>query len=303
MQKSIWEKRESMGMMLGLLGVAGFSGTLPATRMAVASMDPTLVGLGRAVVAAVLAGLVLLLMRQPWPSRRQIVSLIIVAGGVVIGFPLLSALALRQLPAAHGAIVVALLPLFTALTGTLRTGDRPSFGFWLSSIMSCAAVLLFSLWSGNGGLQSADLILIAAIIAGAIGYAEGGRLAKEIGGWQVICWALVLTAPFLLLPVGLAIYQHGMNATREAWICFAYVSLISQLIGFFLWYQGMALGGVVRVSQVQFLQPFMTLAISALLLGEHVTPAMMAVAMFVVAMVAIGKNMPVSTNNKAGEAR
>lgn len=287
-------QRENLGMLLGLIGVAGFSGTLPATRLAVASMDPTLVGLGRSLAAAALALVLLLLLRQPLPSRRQIKSLLIVAAGVVVGFPLLSARALQQLPAAHGAILVAVLPLFTALASALRTRVRPSAGFWLTSLISCATVLLFSLWSGNAGLHSADLLLLAAILAGAIGYAEGGELAKEIGGWQVICWALVLTAPFLMLPVGIAIYQHGIAAPSAAWLGFAYVSLISQLFGFFLWYQGLALGGVVRVSQVQFLQPFMTLAISAMMLGEQVTPAMMAVAAFVVATVAIGKRMPVA---------
>lgn len=289
--------RENFGMLLGLIGVAGFSGTLPATRLAVTSLDPTLVGLGRSVAAAVIAAVLLLLLRQPLPTRRQIRGLLIVAAGVVIGFPLLSAWALKQLPASHGAILVAVLPLFTALAGTFRSQVRPSNGFWLTSLASCATVSVFAISSGNGSLQAADVILLAAIVAGAIGYAEGGELAKEIGGWQVICWALVLTAPFLVLPVGIAIWQHGIAAPAEAWLGFAYVSLISQLIGFFLWYQGLALGGVVRVSQVQFLQPFMTLAISATLLGERVTPVMLGIAAFIVAMVAIGKRMPIAATN------
>ena len=296
-------QRENLGMFLGLLGVAGFSGTLPATRLAVASLDATLVGLGRAVVAALLAALVLYFTRQSLPNRRQIRSLAIVAGGVVIGFPLLMSLALKQLPSAHSAIVIAILPLFTALAGALRTGDRPSYGFWLTGLACCFVLLIFSTWSSGSGLQSADLILLIATMAGGIGYAEGGRLAKELGGWQVICWALVLAAPFLLLPVGLVLYQHGINASHEAWLGFAYVSLISQLFGFFLWYQGMALGGVVRVSQVQFLQPFMTLAISAFLLGEQVTTGMMGVASFVVAMVIIGKRMPITPHSDARDSR
>jgi drug/metabolite transporter (DMT)-like permease len=299
MTTTIHHPKENLGMLLGLIGVAGFSGTLPATRLAVGSLDPTLVGLGRSVAAAAVAAVLLLLLRQPLPTRRQVRSLFIVAAGVVVGFPLLSAWALKQLPAAHGAILVAVLPLFTALAGALRSGVRPSGGFWLTSLASCATVLLFSLSSGNGGLQLADLFLLAAIVAGAIGYAEGGELAKEIGGWQVICWALVLTAPFLLLPVGIAIWQHGIAAPREAWLGFVYVSLISQLFGFFLWYQGLALGGVVRVSQVQFMQPFMTLAISATVLGERVTPAMLGVAAFIVVMVAIGKRMPIAAARPA----
>lgn len=300
MTQATRHNRENLGMLFGLFGVAGFSGTLPATRLAVTSLDPTLVGLGRSVTAAAFALALLLLLRQPLPNRRQIKSLFIVASGVVVGFPLLSAWALKQLPASHGAILVAVLPLFTALAGALRTRVRPSPGFWLTSLLSSATVLIFSAWSNNGGLHTAYLFLLAAIAAGAVGYAEGGELAKEMGGWQVICWALVLTAPFLALPVAIIIYHHGIAAPGTAWLGFAYVSLISQLTGFFLWYQGLAMGGVVRVSQVQFLQPFMTLAIAAMMLGEKVTPAMMAVAAFVVATVAIGKRMPI-TQAKAAQ--
>lgn len=286
--------RENTGLILGLLGVTGFSATLPATRLAVGYLDPTLVGLGRSLVAAVPALVLLLLIRQPVPSSRQIKSLFIAASGVIVGFPLLSAWALKQLPAAHGAIVIAILPLFTAIAGALRTRVRPSRGFWLASLAGSATVLTFAALSDAGGLQKADVILLAAAMVGAVGYAEGGHLAKEIGGWQVICWALVLAAPFLMLPVGIAIYQHGITAPKEAWLGFAYVSLVSQLLAFFLWYQGMALGGVVRVSQVQLMQPFLTLAISAALLGEKITPVMMGAAVIVVATVATARRMPIA---------
>lgn len=236
----------------------------------------------------------LLLIRQPVPNSRQIKSLFITASGVIVGFPLLSAWALKQLPAAHGAIVIAILPLFTAIAGALRTRVRPSPGFWLASLAGSTTVLTFAALSDAGGLQKADVILLAAAMVGAVGYAEGGHLAKEIGGWQVICWALVLAAPFLMLPVGIAIYQHGITAPKEAWLGFAYVSLVSQLLAFFLWYQGMALGGVVRVSQVQLMQPFLTLAISAALLGEKITPVMMGAAVIVVATVATARRMPIA---------
>lgn len=285
--------RKNTGLVLGMLGVIGFSATLPATRLAVTALDPTLVGLGRSLVAAVFALLLLLLLPQPNPTGRQIKSLFIAAAGVIVGFPLLSAWAMQQLPAAHGAIVIAILPLFTAIAGAGRTGVRPSPGFWLASLAGSATVLMFAAWSSAGGLQLADVILLAAAMVGAVGYAEGGHLAKEIGGWQVICWALVLAAPFLVLPVGIAIYQHGINAPREAWLGFAYVSVVSQLLAFFLWYQGLALGGVVRVSQVQLVQPFLTLAISTVLLGEKITPLMICVAVIVVATVAIGRRMPI----------
>lgn len=286
--------QENTGLLLGLLGVIGFSATLPSTRLAVTYLDPMLVGLGRLLVAAVLALVLLLLLRQPLPSRSQIKSLFIAAAGVIVGFPLLSSWAMQQLPAAHAAIIVAILPLFTAIAGAVRTHARPSLGFWLASLAGSATVLLFATLSDASGLRQADLILIAAAMVCAVGYAEGGRLAKEIGGWQVICWALVLAAPFLLLPVAFAIYRHGLTAPKEAWLGFAYVSVVSQLLAFVLWYQGMALGGVVRVSQMQLLQPFFTLAISASLLGEKITPMMMGVAVIVVCTVAIGRRMPIA---------
>lgn len=286
--------RETLGLLLGLCGVVGFSVTLPATRLAVAHLDPTLVGLGRSLVAAILAAALLWLTRQPLPSRAQIKGLALAAAGVIVGFPLLSSWAMQSLPAAHGAILVAILPLFTAVAGALRTGERPSSGFWLTSLAGSSLVAAFAIFNGAGGWQGADAVLILASLAAAVGYAEGGRLARAMGGWQVICWSLVIAAPFLLLPVGLSIRQHGMAAPLQAWLGFGYVSVVSQLTAFVLWYQGMALGGVVRVSQVQLLQPFMTLGVAALLLGESVTPAMIAFALAVAATVAVGRRMPIA---------
>lgn len=286
--------RESLGLILGLLGVIGFSLTLPATRMAVAYLDPVLVGLGRSVAAGVLAAALLGYTRQPLPSRAQARSLMVVASGVIVGFPLFSAWAMQRLPAAHAAIVVAILPLFTAIAGAIRLRERPTPGFWLASVSGSATVLAFAVWSGAGSLQAADIALLIAAMAAAVGYVEGGHLAKRMGGWQVICWALVLAAPLLLLPVALAIQRHGVAAPISAWLGFGYVSLISQLLAFFLWYGGLALGGVVRVSQVQLLQPFLTIAASAVLLGERVTPVMLGFALVVVAAVAIGRRMPVA---------
>lgn len=286
--------RETLGLLLGLCGVAGFSATLPATRLAVAHLDPTLVGLGRSLVAAVLAAVLLRLSRQSRPSRAQARSLILAGAGVIVGFPLLSSWAMRSLPAAHGAILVAILPLFTAVAGALRNGERPSGGFWLASLAGSALILAFIVFNGAGGWQGADGVLLLAALAAALGYAEGGRLARAMGGWQVICWALVIAAPFLLPPVALALLRHGADAPLISWLGFGYVSVVSQLIAFVLWYQGMALGGVVRVSQVQLLQPFMTLGVAALLLGERITPTMIAFAVAVAATVAVGRRMPIA---------
>jgi len=284
---------ETAGFLLGFLGVAGFSATLPATRVAVAYLDPTLVGLGRSILAGGVAALLLWLTRQPLPSRRQFKSLAVIACGVIVGFPLLTAWAMQELPAAHGAIVVAIIPLFTALVGAWRMGQRPSVGFWLCSVAGSTLVLIFASVTGADGFETGDGLLILASLAAAIGYAEGGRLAKTLGGWQVICWALVLAAPFLLLPVAFTVYRHGLVAPVEAWLGFAYVSLISQLFAFVLWYQGLALGGVVRVSQVQLLQPFLTLFVAAVFLGEHLTPITLGFAAAVAASVALGRRMQI----------
>jgi drug/metabolite transporter (DMT)-like permease len=284
---------EAKGMAYGFMGVLVFSLTLPATREAVTFLDPVFVGLGRSVVAAVLAAVILLLMRQRFPSRTQIKSLILVAAGVVVGFPLLSAWAMTRVPASHGAIMLGILPLATALAGTLRTGDRPSPGFWMAGIVGSALVVAFALSSGSGRLQFADLALLGAVFAAALGYAEGARLSRSLDGWRVICWALVLAAPFLVVPVVIAVLAHGLSASPAAWLGFGYVSLMSQFLGFFVWYKGLTLGGVARVSQLQLLQPFLTVLASALLLGEIITTTMLIFALAVVATVAIGRRMAI----------
>ncbi|HET7077730.1 MAG TPA: DMT family transporter [Chloroflexia bacterium] len=280
---------ETRGLAYGFLGVLAFSLTLPATRVAVAYFDPTAVGLGRALVAAGLAALLLLFTRQPWPSRAQWRSLVIVATGVILGFPLLSAWAMSRLPAAHGAVILGLLPLATALAGALRAGERPSRGFWVAGVAGSATVVAFAVSMGAGDIQPADLALFAAVLAAALGYAEGGRLARELGGWQVISWALVLAAPFIAVPVFLALGNSAPAAPWTAWFSFGYVAVVSQFLGFFAWYRGLALGGVARVSQLQLLQPFLTLLASALLLGEQITLLMVGAALLVLVTVALGR--------------
>ena len=213
---------ETRGLAYGFLGVLGFSLTLPATRVAVAYFDPTAVGLGRALVAAGLAALLLLATRQPWPSRPQWRSLVIVAAGVILGFPLLSAWAMSRLPAAHGAVILGLLPLATAFAGAVGAGGRPSRGFWVAGVAGSATVVAFAVSMGAGDIQPADLALFGAVLAAALGYAEGGRLARELGGWQVISWALVLAAPFIAVPVFLALGKPAPPAPWTAWFSFGH---------------------------------------------------------------------------------
>ena len=231
-----------------------FSATLPATRLAVAALDPVFVGLGRALFAAVLATALLAATRSPLPRRASWPRLAVVALGVVAGFPLLTAWAMRHVPASHGAVVVGLLPLATAVAGALLAHERPSRRFWTCAVAGSAVVVGYALWKGGGALHVADLLLVGAVIAAAIGYAEGARLAREIGGWQVISWALVLAAPFLAIPTWRA--AGGLaDAPWTAWAGFAYVAVVSAYVGFFAWYKGLAEGGIAAVGQVQLLQP------------------------------------------------
>ncbi len=282
-------KPEMLGLCYGFLGVLGFSLTLPATRAAVSTLDPTIVGLGRAIVASVLAMTVLWATHQPIPVRKHWGSLLIVAAGVIFGFPLLSAWAMQQLPAAHGAVVTGLIPLATAIIATMRMGERPSLKFWIASIVGSTTIVLFANCEGAGHIQPADIALLGAVVAAAFGYAEGGQLARILGGWQVICWALVLAAPILVFPVAIAALQHGLVASPTAWLGFAYVSIISQFLAFFAWYHGMSIAGIARVSQLQLLQPFLTILFSVLLLGETITPLMLGAACIVITSVALSK--------------
>jgi drug/metabolite transporter (DMT)-like permease len=254
-------------MTLGALGILGFSFSLPATKLAVADLDPWFVAFGRALVAAVLAALVLGATRAPRPTARQVRSLVVVAVGVVVGFPLFTSLALEDRESAQAAVVIALLPISTALFAVLRAGERPSPAFWLAALAGTATVLLFAVTAGAGDLRASDGYLLLAVVLCGLGYAEGGALARELGGAQTICWALLVALP-VTVPVTLVAGADPAGAT--AWLGFAYVSVISMFLGFFAWYAGLARGGVARVGQVQLAQPVLTLLWSALVLGEAV---------------------------------
>ncbi len=281
-------------MFLGLVGVAIFSLSLPATRIAVAHLDPIFVGLGRSLVAAVFALAFLLAIRAPWPNRAQLVRLAATSGGVIFGFPILTSWAMRHVPSAHGAIVVGLLPLVTALMGVWLHKERPSTGFWIAAAAGSTLVVSFAAFQGGGSLHMADLALLGAVILGAMGYAQGALVTRELGGRETISWALVISVPVLVPPVALSIERCDFAGTTPVeWAGFAYVCVMSQYIGFFAWYKGLDIGGVARVSQVQLLQVFLTMAFAALLLGEKVTLTMIAFAIAVVATVAVGRRMPV----------
>ena len=289
-------QNETRGMLFGLAGVALFSLTLPMTRLAVAELDPLFVALARAVGAAAIAGVWLHWKRVPLPPRAALPALAVVALGCILGFPLLTSIAMRSLPASHGAVLVGALPLCTALYSALRGYERPSKGFWAFALLGSALVIAFALAQGGGHPAPADLLMFAAVLSAAVGYAEGGRLARSIGGEQTICWALVLAAlPCALL---LAVFdgaQFGRlgEVGPRAWLGLGYTTVFSTIVGFFFWYRGLALGGVARVGQVQLVQPFLSLGGAWMLLGEPLTPANCGFALAVIAVVAGGRRMQV----------
>jgi drug/metabolite transporter (DMT)-like permease len=271
--KSLSNATRSSGVTLGLLGVLGFSFSLPATKLAVEDLDPWFVAFGRAVVAALLAAAVLAAARAVRPTPAQVRSLVVVAVGVVVGFPLFTSLALEDRTSAHAAVVIALLPIATALAAVARAGERPSLRFWLAALAGAGTVVLFAVSAGAGDLRTSDLHLLAAVALCGLGYAEGGVLARDLGGARTICWALLVALP-VTVPVTLVAAATGAGAAggvgATAWLGFAYVSVVSMFLGFFAWYAGLARGGVARVGQVQLAQPVLTLGWAALLLGEPV---------------------------------
>ncbi|NBN78532.1 EamA family transporter [Microvirga tunisiensis] len=270
----------------GLVGVVIFSGSLPATRVAVQGFEPVFLTSARAVIAALVAALLLVLLRQKRPQRADLVPLALVAGGVVVGFPLLTAVALRSITSAHSIVFIGLLPLATALFAVLRGGERPKPLFWLFSGLGSLAVMGFALMQSGGGAIEGDLLMLAAVIVCGLGYAEGAKLSRRLGGWQVISWALILALPVMAVTGALSFPQTLGEVGAPAWLGLAYVSLFSMLIGFIFWYRGLAIGGTAAVGQLQLIQPFLGLLLAGLLLGEAVSPAMAFATLGVVASVA-----------------
>lgn len=272
------------GVLLGALGVLAFSFSFPATKLAVEDLPAGFVSMGRALVAAVLAVAVLTATRAPWPSPRQWASLAVVAAGVAIGFPLFSSLALEGRTAAHAAVVTAVMPAATAVMAVLRAGERPSGAFWLASTAGMAAVIAFAVSRGAGDLAREDVYLLLAVVLVGMGYAEGGALARDLGGTRTICWALIAALP-VTLPVTLLVIGDLGGASAQSWLGFAYNALVSMFLGFFAWYAGLARGGVAKIGQIQLAQPVLTLAWAALLLAEPVGPATIGTALLVLACV------------------
>ncbi len=291
-------RNEARGLWLGLLGVVIFAMTLPMTRLAVgASTDPQLpplfVTAGRAGFAGLLSVAYLWITGAPRVQRRHVPMLLASALGTVVGFPLFLSLALREVDAMHAAVVTGLMPLATAVGAAVYFRQRPSTGFWICAVLGCVMVLCFAAWKGSGRLSGADGLLLLAVLSTAVGYVAGARVAGELPAEQVICWVLVLSLP-LTLPLTLAIWPA--QAVRiGAWGGFAYVTLFSMWLGFFAWYRGLAIGGTVRVSQVQLLQPFIALVFAVPVLGEHLDATTVLFSLAVMAVVFVSKKMPAQT--------
>ena len=276
------DPRAVSGWINGLLGVIIFSGSLPATRVAVLDMDPFFLTFLRASIAGVLAIMLIYGFREKYPQVSQIKSLIIVSLGVIIGFPLLTAMALQHVTSAHSIVFLGLLPLTTAIFGVLRGGERPRMAFWIFSVLGSLLVMGFALSQSTIVSPTGDLLMLAAVVVCGLGYAEGAKLTRILGGWQVISWSLVLSLPFMLIASFITMPASFTSIGSSAWIALGYVSLFSMLIGFIFWYKGLATGGIAAVGQLQLLQPFFGLGLSAILLHETISPLMVFITLGVV---------------------
>ncbi|MFD5804547.1 DMT family transporter [Streptomyces sp. NPDC127020] len=263
----------SSGTLLAALGVVAFSLTFPATAWGLEGFGPWSLIAVRSILAAVIAGGCLLVLRVAFPERRHWTGLAVVGAGVVLGFPLLTTLALQTSTTAHAAVVVGLLPLTTALFSALRIGTRPSRTFWLAALAGAAAVIAFTVQQSGGALTSADAYLFGALLVCAAGYTEGGRLARVMPGWHVIGWALVLCLPLTVPMAAVALSFEPVHLTAHSVTGLLWVAAGSQFLGLVVWYRGMAAIGIPKASQLQLAQPLLTLVWSVLLLGEHLTVA------------------------------
>lgn len=289
------EKRDaSKGMLLGFVGVVIFSLTLPMTKLIVPYFEPIFIGLGRSVIAAVVAFILLVVLKESIPNKPQIKQLLLTAIGVIAGFPILISFGMQTVPASHGSVVIGLLPLVTAVFAVLISHERPSVGFWVAATIGALIVIVYSLLQGGMTLHLGDIYLLAASILGAWGYAVGGKLSKDMGGWQVICWVNIVGLPFSLLGAILLMPNDISSIPADGWFGLLYLALASQLFGFFFWYKGLAIGGIARVSQTQLLQPFLSIIASIVILGEEVGLSTYIFTVAVVIAIAITRKMSIN---------
>jgi drug/metabolite transporter (DMT)-like permease len=283
------------GLVLGFVGMLCFAGTLPATRLAIPYLDPLFLTFARAALAGIVAAGLLIVLRRPVPARSHWREIAIISAALVYGFPLFSALAVQSVPVSHGGVVLGILPLATAAAAAVVARERPSLGFWVAAALGTAIVVAFAVRHGrDAGAVIGDLWLLAAIAAGGLGYAYGGKLSTTLPGWEVIAWALVISLPLAVLATAISWPSNAASIPMPAWLGLAYVALISQLIGFFFWNAGLARGGIARVGQMQLLQPFVIAAMAATVNRETVGADTLLFAGAVVATVFVSSRMRVA---------
>jgi drug/metabolite transporter (DMT)-like permease len=277
------------GLVLGCLGLLAFSGTLPATRLAVPVFGPTILTCGRIEIAAVLGVVALCLIRgRRWPRRSELLGILWTGLGLAVGYPFFVALALERVPSAHGAVVVGLAPAATAIISVVRTGERPPWRFWIGCGVGVLAVAGFAIYQGGGRIELADGWLVAAMLSVGVAYVEGGRVSREFGGTATLCWAMIMLAPFAAIPPVVEIQAHAWGTIPwPAWAGFWYAGVVSMFLGSVAWYRGLAAGGIARIGQLNLAQPLLALLWSAILLGERITWPFVATAVVVIASMAV----------------
>lgn len=283
--------KESKGMLIGFIGILIFSLTLPVSKIAVLSFNPYFIAFGRAVLAGLFALIYLAYKKESVPTKVDFVKFVVIALGVVFGFPILTTVAMAHGSSSHGAVILGVMPLATTAIGVLRFKERPSLGFWLISLLGASLVVLYALLKSSGSLTYIDGLLVLGGISACIGYVEGGELSRKMNPRAVISWALVISLPFNIVMSWLTYSPEYLNAGAIAWTSFIYLSLFPMFLGFFFWYEGLAIGGIARVSQVQLIQPFCTLIAASILLGDPLTLMNLIFAVLVVSTVMLGKKM------------
>ena len=283
--------KETKGMLIGFVGILIFSLTLPVTKIAILSFDPYFIAFGRAALAGTLALAYLVIFKEPMLAKADIGKLVVIALGVVFGLPILTTVAMAYGSSSHGAVILGMMPLASTVIGAIRFGERPSIGFWLVSILGAALVVTYALLKSSGSFTLVDVLLVLGGICACIGYVEGGELSRKMNPRAVISWALVISLPANIIFSYLTFDSAYLNVGTFAWSIFVYLSLFPMFLGFFFWYEGLAIGGIARVSQVQLIQPFCTLIVASILLGDSLTWTNVVFAVLVVSTVILGKRM------------
>lgn len=289
--------RETKGMLIGFVGILVFSLTLPISKIAVVSFSPYFIAFGRASLAGLVALVYLSYKKVAFPSKTDLAKLAVIAMGVVFGFPIFTTVAMKEGSSSHGAVILGMMPLATTVIGVIRFKERPSIGFWLVSMLGAGLVITYALLKSSGSFTYIDGLLVLGGICACIGYVEGGELSRKMNPRTVISWALVISLPINLVMTYFTFSSIYLNADVIAWTSFVYLSLFPMYLGFFFWYEGLAIGGIARVSQVQLIQPFCTLLASSFFLGDHLTTMNMVFAFLVVSTVILSKRMLVKRSH------